>query len=59
MANYKSKYLAHLGYGEQDFIPCKICGCMAVDVHHIKFRSQGGTDDFDNLPYRIMPKLSQ
>ena len=46
---YKQKYLKYFGYGEQDFVPCEICGKMAVDVHHIKYRSQGGKDNIENL----------
>ena len=32
---YKKKYLKYFGYGEQEFVPCEICGSGAVDVHHI------------------------
>lgn len=27
---------------------CVLCGALAVDVHHVKFRSQGGADDVRN-----------
>lgn len=27
---------------------CVLCGALAVDVHHVKFRSQGGKDDVRN-----------
>ncbi|MDD5051087.1 MAG: HNH endonuclease [Candidatus Pacebacteria bacterium] len=37
------------GYGIDDVIPCEQCGARAVDIHHIKHRSQGGTDEADNL----------
>ena len=47
--NYKQKYLSFKGYGEQDFIPCEVCGARAVDVHHILFRSHGGTDEVENI----------
>lgn len=36
-------------YGEQDFIPCEHCGKRAVDIHHIIYRSHGGTDEVENL----------
>jgi len=49
MASYKKKYLKCFGYGEQDFIPCENCSSRSVDVHHLKFRSLGGTDVIDNL----------
>ena len=47
--NYKTKYLKHYGYGLQDLVCCKVCGQEAHDIHHIKYRSQGGTDDIKNL----------
>lgn len=47
--NYKKLFFNHYGYGEQDFIPCAVCGCRAVDIHHIKFKSQGGKDEINNL----------
>ena len=34
-------YMNHFGYGEQDFIPCEICGLRANDVHHIEGRGKG------------------
>lgn len=46
---YKKVYLEYFGYGEQDYIPCENCGNRAVDVHHLKFRSQGGEDIPENL----------
>ena len=49
MTAYKKKYLKHFNYGEQDFIPCEVCGSVANDIHHINYRSQGGTDDIENL----------
>ena len=42
-------YLNYFGYGEQDFIPCSICGVKAVDLHHIKYKSRGGKDNIENL----------
>lgn len=27
---------------------CVLCGALAVDVHHVKFRSHGGKDDVNN-----------
>lgn len=49
MSNYKRVYLKHFDYGEQDFVPCECCGSRAVDIHHLVFRSQGGTDEIENL----------
>ncbi len=48
--NYKQKYLKHFGYGEQDFVPCEICGKTANGgVHHIKSKGRGGSDNIENL----------
>jgi hypothetical protein len=41
--------MEHYGYGETDVIPCEIDGTRAVDIHHIKFKSHGGTDEPRNL----------
>ena len=49
MKPHVKNYLKAHGYGEQDFIPCEECGRQAVDIHHKIFRSQGGTDEADNL----------
>jgi len=38
----------YFGYGDQDFIPCEVCGVRAVDVHHIFGRGKG-KDNIDNL----------
>jgi len=37
------------GYAEDEWVPCERCGGTAVDIHHIVYKSHGGTDDFDNL----------
>jgi 5-methylcytosine-specific restriction endonuclease McrA len=49
MKRHVKNYLKAHGYGEQDIIPCEECGGVAVDIHHKKFKSQGGTDDVENL----------
>jgi len=49
MLKHTKVYFKYFGYGEQSFIPCEICGKKAVDIHHIKFRSQGGKDEIENL----------
>jgi 5-methylcytosine-specific restriction endonuclease McrA len=35
-------YMEFFDYGEQDFIPCEVCGVRANDVHHIHARGMGG-----------------
>lgn len=37
------------GYAEDEYVPCEVCGGTAVDVHHIVYRSHGGTDEIENL----------
>ena len=49
MKPYVKVYMNHFGYGEQDFIPSELSGKRAHDIHHIKFRSQGGKDEIENL----------
>lgn len=48
MQKYVKIYMDHFGYGEQNFIPCEICGQKAVDVHHIDGRGKG-KDVIENL----------
>ena len=43
--NYHNAKGLYLG----DFIACELCGIKAVDIHHKKLKSQGGTDEADNL----------
>ena len=33
MKRYTKEYLDFFCYGEQDFIPCEMCGDRAVDIH--------------------------
>jgi len=35
--------------GYHDYIYCEVCGRIAVDIHHINFKSQGGKDNIENL----------
>ena len=49
MKKHIKAYMDHFGYCEQDFIPCEKCGGQAVDIHHIKYKSQGGQDEINNL----------
>lgn len=49
MVSYKAKYLNYFSHGEQDWVCCEVCKGTGVDVHHIKSRSQGGSDDIENL----------
>lgn len=51
MKRHTKIYLKFFDYGEQDFIPCEICGTRAVDIHHIDARGMGGdqTGDKDTI----------
>jgi len=49
MREYKKDFIEHFGYGMQDYVPSEVSGLPAVDIHHVVFKSQGGTDEIDNL----------
>lgn len=49
MQKHVKIYMKHYGYGEQDIVLCQNCEAIAVDIHHITFRSQGGEDKIGNL----------
>ena len=46
---HKRNYLESIGAGEQDYVGCEICHRPANHIHHIKFRSAGGSDEPENL----------
>ena len=46
---YKNNYLKGCGLTKFDVILCENCGAVAVDIHHIIHKSQGGLDDYGNL----------
>jgi predicted restriction endonuclease len=41
--------MKYFGYHLSDWMPCEICGCQAVDIHHIECRSMGGTKTKDTI----------
>lgn len=50
MKQYIKNYIEHHDIGEQDIVLCKAClQQIAVDIHHITFRSNGGSDGVENL----------
>ena len=49
MQNHTKVYMNFFGYGEQDFIPCEMCGSRAVDIHHIEKRNKTKNDYIENL----------
>jgi len=46
---YKDNYLKEMGLSRYDIFLCEMCGEVAVDIHHIDYKSQGGTDSPSNL----------
>lgn len=49
MQKHVKIYMKHYGYGEQDIVLCQVCEAVAVDIHHIRYRSHGGEDEINNL----------
>ena len=49
MKRHIKNYLKEHGYSMQDVILCERCGFIAVDIHHIIYKSQGGSDEVENL----------
>ena len=49
MKKHVKNYLKAHRLCEADEIFCEQCGALACDIHHIIFKSQGGSDNADNL----------
>ena len=49
MKKHVKIYMEYFGYAEDDIPFCEVDGKVAVDVHHIIFKSQGGKDEIENL----------
>ena len=49
MKKHTKIVMTFYGYGEQDFIPCLMCGTKACDVHHIDRRGMGGSKNKDYI----------
>ena len=47
MKKHTQIYLQGMGYKKTDFVPCEVCGCQAVDIHHINARGMGGSKTAD------------
>ena len=47
--NHKQIYKKHFNIADDEVTLCEVCGAVAVDVHHILFKSQCGTDEIHNL----------
>ena len=40
MQSHTKIYYQYFDYGEQDFVPCEVCGNQSVDIHHINGRGK-------------------
>jgi 5-methylcytosine-specific restriction endonuclease McrA len=49
MKKHTKLYLNYFGFDTSDFIPCEVCGTLAVDIHHIECRGMGGTKEFEHI----------
>ena len=49
MQKHSKVYLKYFGYGQDDIIPCEVCGCNAVDIHHIYGRIGHFANDISNI----------
>ncbi len=49
MKKHTQIYMKYFGYHLSDWLPCEICGCQAVDLHHIEARGMGGTNTKDTI----------
>jgi len=47
--SHKKVYAKAMDIGPEDIVLCEVCGAVAVDIHHVRFKSQGGTDKINNL----------
>jgi len=47
MQKHVKNYFDHFQLHEWEIF-CEVCGALACDIHHIKFRSQGGGDEVEN-----------
>lgn len=50
MQKHIKNFRKHYNIAENEVFMCQYCnGAPAVDIHHICYKSQGGSDDVDNL----------
>ena len=51
MKRHVKNYLKALGYSiaDRDTILCERCGKTPCVIHHIVYKSQGGSDEYKNL----------
>jgi predicted restriction endonuclease len=49
MKKHVKTYIDYFGFSEGDMILCEVCEKIAIDVHHIQYKSQLGKDVIENL----------
>lgn len=50
MKRHTKTYMDYFGYGIDDVIICECCDYnRAVDIHHVIYKSRGGSDSITNL----------
>lgn len=49
MKKHQQVYFDYYNIDLGDFVACENCGKPGIDIHHLKFRSQGGQDVIENL----------
>lgn len=49
MKKHVKNYMKYYDYAQDDIILCEVCFSQAVDLHHIIYKSQGGSDNVDNI----------
>ncbi len=49
MKHHTKVYIDFFGYGTEDFVPSEISGRRCNDIHHIKCRGMGGSEDKDDI----------
>lgn len=49
MQPHIQNYREYYRIGEQDIVLCEVCGAVAVDIHHIDYRSHIKDDSVANL----------
>ena len=47
--NHKDVYMKAMNICRSEVVLCEVCGRGACDIHHILFKSQGGTNEIHNL----------
>lgn len=54
MQNHVKNYFEAYGYGEQDIILCERCKAVAVDIHHIVYRSEAPNHELLDHPVNLI-----